>query len=386
MASGSSIKVMISSRCNDEIDFERKRVTLSVVREALKQQIEAVRFIGDKRVFTCWINELEAAREGTQDAWDHCLAEVKQADIVLCVYNGNAGWTASDTGIGICHAELMTAMSTGAVKLRLIQEGTGEFERRIGKRGPAGNRKMKEDVDRLNLFRGGKTFKTGEELIQIAMEALTDCVVEMTRIGASEGRSGRYDSGQALDWSRLGFAERKTEMESVLRDAASGRSDSTREHDYCFVTVGGEQLLLLCHAVPAALSVSAAREMVGMPFLRDHEHADALQARRIGPVHLIGCHKGITEAQAMRLLGFPDAIFVATAFGVYVADSVQKIQLLLLKNCRDEATTRHAVQRAFDWLNRSGEATHLTDRAKSRKRIVQAIAKERSEVAERKRR
>jgi hypothetical protein len=64
-------------------------------------------------------------------------------------------------------------------------------------------------------------------------------------------------------------------------------------------------------------------------------------------VHVIACHKGVTENQAVGLLGFPDATIVTPAFGVYVADNVQKIQLILLANCRDESSTRYAVQRFF---------------------------------------
>jgi hypothetical protein len=377
MATGTRIKVMISSRCNDPIEYEGGKSTLTAVRTELKKKIESLRFTPDRAAFSCWINELETAREGTDDSWEECLKQVKDADVVLCIYNGNAGWATNDSGIGICHAELMTAMSTGAAKLRLIQEGTPEFDSlTTGKGAPKLNQKMYEYVQQQNLFRGGRTYKTGEELIELALAALTDSVIELTRIGSSEGRAGRYDSGQALDWSRLDFIERKAEMETVLRDAVTGQADSSQNGDDCYVKVGRDQLLVICHAIPAAISVASAREMVGMPFLRDHEKADSLGRNQIGPVHMIACHKGVTEAQAMNLLGFPDAIFVATSFGVYVADKVQKIQLLLLKNCRDEATTRHAVQRAFDWLYRSGEADHLSARAKSRKRIVQTVAGE----------
>lgn len=54
-----------------------------------------------------------------------------------------------------------------------------------------------------------------------------------------------------------------------------------------------------------------------------------------------------------RLLGFPDAEFVSAPFGVFVADNVQKVQLAFLKDCRDETTTRHNVQRFFEWLERT---------------------------------
>jgi len=90
-------------------------------------------------------------------------------------------------------------------------------------------------------------------------------------------------------------------------------------------------------------------------------------------VHIIACHKSVTENQAVGLLGFPDATIITPPFGVYVADNIQKVQLVFLANCRDESSTRYAVQRFFDWLNRSGEATYLADRARGRKAIVRRL-------------
>ncbi len=129
------------------------------------------------------------------------------------------------------------------------------------------------------------------------------------------------------------------------------------------------------------MSVAAAREMVGQPFLSDYKHAEEIMASEAtaGPVHLIGCHKAITEAQAMRVLGFPDATIVTTDFGVYVADDVNKIQIVFVRNCRNETTTRHGVQRLFAWLEQAGESKRLAGRAESRLRIVGAIAAEASD-------
>jgi len=95
-------------------------------------------------------------------------------------------------------------------------------------------------------------------------------------------------------------------------------------------------------------------------------------------VHLIASHKTATEAQAVRLLGFPDATVVSAPFGVYVADDVQKIQMILIANCRDETTTRHGVQRFFDWLEQTGEDDRLAQRAQSRTNIIKAISAERA--------
>ena len=56
--------------------------------------------------------------------------------------------------------------------------------------------------------------------------------------------------------------------------------------------------------------LSAAREMVGQPHLADHGLIRSLAKVDGGPVHIIACHKGVTEAQAQRMLGFPNATVV----------------------------------------------------------------------------
>ena len=67
---------------------------------------------------------------------------------------------------------------------------------------------------------------------------------------------------------------------------------------------------------------------------------------------------------------------VSAPFGVFVADNIQKVQFAFIKDCRDEATTRHGVQRFFEWLAQTGEDALVANRAMSRARIVAAIAKE----------
>ena len=63
-------------------------------------------------------------------------------------------------------------------------------------------------------------------------------------------------------------------------------------------------------------------------------------------------------------------------FGVFVADDVQKVQFAFLANCRDEAQTRHALQRFLEWLVQTGEGVLLAKRAVSRAKIVRLIAAE----------
>ncbi len=372
MAASRKIRIMISSRCNDGFPAGTKgSPALSVVRKELKREIEAQELFGEKR-FAVWINEEAPPSGGTWDSWETCLNAVKDCDILLVLYNGNAGWAKTGGELGICHDELSTAYSTAPGKIRLI--ALGEI---AGDTSAAGqrNKRFQAYVASQSPFRGAEV-KTVDELKQRVREALADAVTALVQSGVREASKGRFYCGQALDWSRLDFTQRHERIVEVLRDSLLQRGGAMEEKHHLFIPVSGCEVLFLPQAVPASLSVATAREMVGQPFLKDHLAEPFLTARRGGPVHLIGCHKSVTESQATRLLGFPDATVVTTPFGVYVADNIQKIQLVLIGNCRDESNTRHGVQRFFEWLEQTGEGDELSIRAAARARIVKAIAKE----------
>lgn len=374
MAKSSKLRVMISSRCDDPFPIKPKGRRLSEIREELKEEIEALRVFGSP-ILEVWINEEAPPQGGTWDSWDVCLQAVKDCDVLVVLSNGNAGWAQNEGEIGICHAELLAGLSRSPAKVRLIALGniaiaeTPEGER---------NRRFQQYVERQSLFRGG-TVSTEAELKQRVFAAVRDAVVALAQAGVREASKGRFHSGEALDWARLDFTARQSEMRRVLHDAMRQRAGSKDEGEHLFVKFGDVDVLSVPSAIPAALTLSAAREMVGRPFLRDHELAHALGKpgrARGGPIHVIACHKTATEAQAIKLLGFPDATVVTAPFGVFVADGVQKVQFVFIVNCRDESTTRHGVQRFFEWLVQTGEEALVAKRAKARARIVAAISKE----------
>jgi hypothetical protein len=372
MALSRNIQVMISSRCKDGFPLNDKvSLSLSDIRRELKDEIEGQKLFRQK-TFEVWINEDAPPAGGTWDSWETCINAVKECDILLVLYNGNAGWANHAGDIGICHDELATAYSVAPAKVRLIHLGDIPTDNSDeGKR----NKRFQEYVKTQSLFRGGEV-KTVEDLKQRVREALRDAVVRLAQSGVLEASKGRSAAGQALDWSRMNFEQRQRAIIRILRDAIGQRSNAAVEDGDLFVRIEKQEVLFVTTAVPAAMTVAAAREMVGQPFLKDHAHDPALKGKRGGPVHVIGCHKNVTEAQAMKLLGFPDATVVSGPFGVYVADNVQKIQLVLIKDCRDEASTRHGVQRFFEWLQQTGEGTLLAQRAAARARIVKSIAQE----------
>jgi hypothetical protein len=301
-----------------------------------------------------------------------CLQAVKDCDILVSLSNGNAGWAKNGGDIGICHAELMKGLSHAPGKVRLISLGNVPITKN-----PEGqrNERFQSYLETQILFHGN-TVTTESELKARVKEAILDALLCLAQAGVREASKGKFHAGEALDWSRLDFRARREAMRQVLRDAMRQRAGSKDDGSHLIVKLGSTDTVVVPDAIPASLSVGAAKEMVGQPFLRDHELSAALTGKRGGPVHIIGCHKNATESQAIKLLGFPDATVVSPPFGVFVADNIQKVQFAFITNCRDETTTRHGVQRFFEWLEQTGEERLVAERAKSRGRIVRAIAKE----------
>ncbi len=362
------ILVMISSRCSDKILWDGKEQRLSAFRQKLRDELEDVTLFGHK-LFQVWMNEDE--RGGGGRVWDTCMKKVRESDILLVLYNGHGGWC-EQGGVGICHAELQTALSTNPDKVRLIRlplqkVGSGND----GKR----NRRFRRYVERQELIE--MEANDGDELLQVCKTAVHNAVLRMTRYGAHSGRRSSFYTGDPLQWSRLDFHSREREMVKVLCDELKHSPKAENAEGGIFVRINDKPVLLLCHAVPAAMGISAAREMLGQPFLRDYRCVGQLKGNRVGPVHIIACHRSVTESQAIKQLGFPDATVVSPPFGVYVADNIQKIQLVFIANCRDDTTTREGVQRFFEWLEQTDEDIEMVRRAEARRNIIEAIARER---------
>jgi hypothetical protein len=376
MARPRDVRVMISSRANSHV-FDGSQ-TLSALRLDLAQSVEKEPLLGAP-LFQVWIHESATAAPGTRDAWEESMDEVRRADVMIVLYNGEAGWAVEEGEVGICHEEMREALDTAPGKVYLIAlDPLAPLPRASAAAGQR-DRRFRAYVEARKPFHGQAARDAGE-LKATLFATLRAAVAELVGLGVREAGRGRYHSGEALVWSRLDFGHRKLEMEKVARQAILGRHGARKAgQSHVALDLGGFPVLFECHAIPAAMGVAAAREMVGQPFLRDHETAPLLEKEDVdGPVHLVLCHHGITETQGMKMLGFPDATVVAAPFGLYVADDVQKIQLVFVAGCRDETATRHGVQRFFDWLGGTGEAARLARRAAARRRIVAAIAQERA--------
>ncbi len=368
------LRVMLSSHCRDRVRFRGASRSMGTLREAIKEALEAIEF-GGHQVFEVWIHEEQSEGAAAENAWDLCVGKSREADVFIALYNGNAGWTGeaetAGGGLGICHEEFQSAYNQSPSKVRLIQFPAIEAD----PGSPDG--RFQAYIRNLKLI--GVQVRTGEEAVAAAGRAAVSALLTLARSGIGFDPKSGYYAGQALVWSRLDFAARRQVTAGALVEFLSERSGAERldePRDTVIYPVAGERVALVCDCIPAAMSTAAARELVGQPFLRDYRICGHLPGGVAGPVHVIACQKSVSETQAIRQLGFPDAIVVAAPFGVYVADEVQKIQMVLIANCRDQSTTRARIQRFLHWLAEQGEGALLARRAVSRRKISDLIAAE----------
>jgi hypothetical protein len=367
------LQVMLSSRSSDKVMFEGKLQGMSVLRRAIKLRMESLK-IDDVSFFKVWIHEDDPFQPGDADSWERCMEKARQADVVIVLYNGACGWAMDRdefrTRIGICHAEMHEALTRAPSKVWAVMLP----EIRAKKNSP--------DADFQAYFRRqnilGAQVTTGDEALAAVQKTALAALLSLARQGVGESARGKFYGGDALSWSRLDFHERRRRTIDTVIKFLRGRGGRAvpRLEDTVVSNIQGQQVAFVCDCIPASMSVASARELVGQPFLRDYETAKKLSPGVAGPVHLIACQKTVSESQALRQLGFPDAVLVAAPFGIYVADDVQKIQMVFVTNCRDETTTTHRVQRFLEWLSQEQEDRLLAKRAVSRRKISDLIAEE----------
>ncbi|ETX04570.1 MAG: hypothetical protein ETSY2_28045 [Candidatus Entotheonella gemina] len=222
-----------------------------------------------------------------------------------------------------------------------------------------------------------------DELRECCARILCKELVTKTKRAVRRRMGASFNLSNALDWSKLNFATRKQRIADVLLkflidyDGQQVSDNTGHLLNAVTTTIEKKRVYWRVHAIPATTSIAAAREMVGQPFIVDHLEVPHLKnLRACGPIHIVGCHKNITESQALAMRGISDCTFVKTNFGVYLADDVQKIQIFFLSNCRDITATQFAITEMFRWLDEADEKTDMVQRAQSRKRILTAIEKE----------
>ena len=362
MARIPTIAVMVSSR---SLGTVFGGTPLADLRTRLAARLEDLALAGN-RVFDVWIHERDVAPAADRSILEASLAEVQRADVVLVLYTGEAGSAASDSEIGICHAELREALARRREVVSMISLEP------IADASTPKDRAFQAFVSRQQLL--WHRARDEAELFEVATRVLHQRVAELAKRGASLA-GGRVDRGTALDWARLEPAQRARAMRHALRDALGG-VEVEPGGDVRVATLLDRRVLFRIGATAAPLTTAAVRDRIAEALRRDHRLAPVLEREdAAGPVHLVACYRSVTEAQALKLVGSPDAIAIASDFGVLALDAVAKLQLVLLARCHDETSTALAMRRLREWLVASDEGERLERRAAARRDIVAAIAR-----------
>jgi hypothetical protein len=301
-------------------------------------------------------------------------------DVIVVLYNGQAGWTRDPAGVGICHAELQRAWDLYPSKLRLIHLRFPPSEA-LGLKSPAdvarqnrANREFAAFIDRMTLMAGQATDRESLEA-QVRL-AIAKAIMDLVALGTREGRRGRYHLGSPLDWSRLSYGERKSALERTVREYLRDAHGGTDDGAGLTIALAAQKVLCLVHDVPAGFGIAEARELVGRPHLQDHRTSAAGPRGPLGPLHVIACHRSCTESQIVAFMGHPDLFIVKAPFGYFVADEASFVQTFFLTDCRDSIATLLGLQRTFDWVEQSRERPQILRRGRSQARILRAIATE----------
>lgn len=363
------INIMISSKNKSKFDNK----ILTAIRKDLKKFIENTKIFGEK-IFEITINEDLESQEASKDTWKVCMEMVDKCDIFLCLYNGESGWSVDDGEIGICHDELRRAYNIDASKVFIVDIGIVVETKSLDQKQIKRDQRFQKYVERLSTVNCSNIIDI-ETLKKCISKILVNNLIKYVTKEIVHQKEELSHRGEALDWNKLNFYKRSEKIKNVLLNSIEERANYTPiKEDSHALKFEDENLLLKVHSIPASFSIGAAREMVGQPFLEEHKLINEIDDDFIGPVHIIGCHKAITESQAMKTLGFPDAMVLKTHFGVYVADNVQKIQMIFISNCIDTEHTRSGFQQMYLWLENTDEIKSLLNRARARKEIISKIA------------
>jgi hypothetical protein len=372
-----SIRVMISSRVGAPLSRGRKAPTIGNAAEKIKAVLgEQLLFPGagfkQDPLFEFDLSLEDSERPADKPIEQQCREMAADADIVLALYNGDAGSQLRGNADGICFLEMRAAMDFAPEKLVVVSLPQKA-------RPTEADRRFREWFAAQKIWTAPRTAGDLDAVVDATRHALRVALAKMVQ-HAGHVRLGGFHLGGALEWSRMTYQDRAAAMrhavyKSLRPHGRELKGPGEGETTLFALGRGKQQVFTWIHAIPAAISEPHAREMVGQPHLSDHK-LNAKLGDMPGPLHVVACARGVTEAQAVRILGFPDAIIIKAPFGVFVADEVQKIQMAFLAQCRDEPTTRDAVTQFVGWLDQTGERDSILARGELRSELVTVLAKE----------
>lgn len=371
------IKLMISSRCSDLIKIVKDEISFTDLRDFVLKEIEKETFLGDP-IFDVVISE-KIIEPADDSSWNKCLKEIVDSDIVLVWFTGHEGYKESGKTIGICYAEYLEALQSNPSKVYILDFRKLELLYH-DKKAIKDSVKFKSDFA-LEISKKDKWLQSTEvskctSISDLKSEVRNKCfaitragITNFVLTGSQTLRQLNHLFGEGLQWSKLNYRFRQEAIKHYMQKSINKfllESDFTKLNKACIM-----------HAVPDAMSVIEARELVGRPFLKDLEHIPKIDK---GPIHFVGVYKNTTESQLRDIIGHQDVAIIQETFGFYVWDLVNHIQIVYITNCKDPEVTTLRVQEFFIWLRLHKETDYVIDRAVRRFKILKIIDSQKVEL------
>jgi G:T-mismatch repair DNA endonuclease (very short patch repair protein) len=362
----STIKVFISSKVTPVFEgLTETDYTLEKLRKFVKAELEKERFL-DEKIFDVIINEDGFEADFTQDAFNACLKKVSEADVIIILYNGDAGWAPDRKRYvnGICHEEYLTAVNNHPGMTFGI-DISGHFTKaKYNLYQLERNKSFQEDVKSIYRFKEYSTAKNAADLQNYILKLIKANIKSSSERAFKAKKQMDLSNtifGKTLDWSKLNYKQRVTELIDVSKTVFKDFNPF-------------KEIIVEHNVVPDNMSVSDARNYIKRPFLYEQETIKNSKLKK-GVVHLISIYGNATETQLKNLVGHPDLSVIKTEFGYYLWEQSTHIQIFFLINCKNPNTIKTRVQQVEIWLISSKEITKIQQRSSARFSILKAINK-----------
>jgi len=337
---------------------------LTTIRRYLKEELEKEKLL-DEDWLEIVINE-DFNSDTSKEIYENCIDKIKNSELTIAMYNGFSGWAPDGFNMGICHAELFTALNISLKKTSII-DIKDHFKYRAEddaqrKRDASFVSYLKQINRPMNPLKINKQNYTSEDFRNELLKDIKKIIFYSLneRIRTSD-LSFRMSGGLfvSLDWKKLKYTDRNKYITEILDELIKA------DQDY-------ENIITKSYCVPDNLSVTDARAYTRRPFLKDQEIIQG-HSKKKGPLHFIGVYGTATEIQVKNLVGYPDITTVKGEFGIYVWEQNMHTQMVFLTDCNTPESVKIKYRLFNNWCDSRLERDNIETRAEARYQIMHAI-------------
>jgi hypothetical protein len=357
----SKLQVFISSRVHSEFQLKGVHYALTDLRQYIKSSLDNEEFLGEQ-ILDVIINEQNFYSSIAKNVFDGLIAKMNDSNIIIILYNGEAGWSAEGVPtFGICHEEFLVAAEKFSELTNVIDlsdyftlPDSGEAKQK--------NDLFQDEVKKSSVSKVGVTGKTVEDIQEFVLTEIKGFIlatIESSFAVRKQIVAGAGTFGESLDWSKMNYSERQEKIIEKLKvtfDSLPGLSQAIKAY----------------WAIPDNMSVAEARNRIGRPFIDEHDLINH-RPEKSGVIHFIAVYGNATEIQVKNLVGYPDLTVIKSSFGYYLWEKTTHIQMFFLVKCNNPSKIVTSLTRVNNWLHNSRELPRIVNRAKARYSILEAI-------------